>query len=181
MRHLRFAAAALLAMCACSPAAQAREPRGGVQRSADKNIVDNIGDLRDAGTLKAAIKASGLSGTLTGPGPFTLFAPADEAFRKLPAGTVDNLLKPENKAQLDTVLTYHLVPGLLKLHDLVDQIKAGGGKAQLKTVQGETLTVELRGRSIEILDTKGGIARVTTANIAASNGVIQVINAVLLP
>lgn len=163
-------------------AAAARSPIvGGAAMSPSKNIVENAGASAEFSTLVAGIKAAGLVATLSGPGPFTVFAPTNAAFRKLPAGTVDNLLRPENKAQLQTVLTYHVVPGLLTTKDLIEQIKAGGGKAQLKTVEGEPLTVELKGREIQILDVKGDLARIGQSNVMQSNGVIQVINTVLLP
>ena len=170
-------AAALL-----SGAALAKNPNvGGAPMYANKTIVQNAVNSKDHTTLVAAVKAAGLVDTLSGPGPFTVFAPTNEAFKKLPAGTVDNLLKPENKGQLQAVLTYHVVPGKLTAKDLMDQIKAGGGKAQLKTVQGEPLTAQVKGKGIDITDTKGDVAHVTIPNVEQSNGVIHVVNAVLLP
>jgi uncharacterized surface protein with fasciclin (FAS1) repeats len=163
-------------------AAFARDPMvGGAPMYASKNIVQNAVHSKDHTTLVAAVKAAGLVDTLSGPGPFTVFAPTNEAFAKLPAGTVETLLKPENKAQLQAVLTYHVVPGALTAKDLMAKIQAGGGKAELKTVQGTTLTAEMKGKSIELIDSKGNAARVTISNVMQSNGVIHVVNEVLLP
>ena len=179
---MAFAGVALLAATSVSGLAYAKDPMvGGAPMSASKNIVENAVNSKDHTTLVAAVKAAGLVDTLAGPGPFTVFAPTNEAFKKLPAGTVDNLLKPENKAQLQAVLTYHVVPGTLTAKDLKEKIKAGGGKAMLKTVQGEDLTVEEKGKNIEIVDSKGDKARVTIPNVMQSNGVIHVVNTVLLP
>lgn len=173
---------AALVSFAFTGTAFAKDPMvGGAPMYASKNIVENAVHSKDHTTLVAAVKAAGLVDTLEGPGPFTVFAPTNEAFKKLPAGTVENLLKPENKAQLQAVLTYHVVPGALTAKDLLAQIKAGGGKAELKTVQGEPLTVEAKGKSIEVVDSKGDVARVTIPNVIQSNGVIHVVNAVLLP
>ena len=174
--------AVILALATTANAALAKNPIvGGAPMFANKNIVENASNSKDHTTLVAAVKAAGLADTLAGPGPFTVFAPTNEAFKKLPAGTVDNLLKPENKAQLQTVLTYHVVPGALTTKDIIEQIKAGAGKAQLKTVQGEPLTAELKGKTVEIVDTKGDKAHITVSNVMQSNGVIQVIDTVLLP
>jgi uncharacterized surface protein with fasciclin (FAS1) repeats len=129
----------------------------------------------------AAVKAAGLVDTLEQPGPFTVFAPTNDAFAKLPAGTVDTLLKPENKDQLTKVLTYHVVAGKMNAADLMKQIKANGGKASLKTVNGETLTAWMQGKHIVLTDEKGGNSMITTANVYQSNGVVHVIDAVLLP
>ena len=176
------AAASLLALTCASGAAFAKDPMvGGAPMYANKNIVENAVHSKDHTTLVAAVKAAGLVDTLAGPGPFTVFAPTNEAFKKLPAGTVDNLLKPENKAQLSAVLTYHVVPGTLTAKDLLEKIKAGGGKAELKTVQGEPLTAEKSGKNVVIVDSKGDKAIVTIPNVMQSNGVIHVINTVLLP
>jgi uncharacterized surface protein with fasciclin (FAS1) repeats len=136
---------------------------------------------KDHTTLVAAVKAAGLVDTLEGKGPFTVFAPTNEAFDKLPAGTVDTLLKPENKAKLTAILTYHVVPGKLTAAKLMRKIKAGGGKAMLKTVNGEDLTASMDGDSIMLTDAKGGTAKVTIPNVMQSNGVIHVIDAVLMP
>ena len=154
---------------------------GGAPMYPDKNIIENAVNSKDHTTLVAAVKAAGLVDTLSGPGPFTVFAPTNEAFKKLPAGTVDTLLKPENKAQLVSVLTYHVVPGKMSAADLSAAVKQGGGQASIKTVQGEPLTVSKKGKVISITDAKGGVARVTIADVDQSNGVIHVINKVLLP
>ena len=139
------------------------------------------GEFQDHTTLVAAVKAAGLVEVLEGPGPFTVFAPTNEAFAKLPAGTVDTLLKPENKEMLVKVLTYHVVPGRVRSADLMKQIKAGNGKAELKTVNGETLTATMNGKHIVLTDEKGDNSMVTIANVFQSNGVIHVVDTVLLP
>ncbi len=146
-----------------------------------KNFVQNAVNSQDHTTLVAAVKAAGLVETLESAGPFTVFAPTNEAFAKLPAGTVDTLLKPENKDQLTKVLTYHVVAGRISSNDLMKQIKDGGGKAELKTVEGETLTASMQGKHIVLTDSKGDISMVTIANVFQSNGVIHVIDHVLLP
>ncbi len=180
--RMAVAGAAFIALSSVSGLAYAKNPMvGGAPMYANKTIVENAVNSKDHTTLVAAVKAAGLVDTLSGPGPFTVFAPTNEAFKKLPAGTVDNLLKPENKAQLQAVLTYHVVPGTITAKDLVEKIKAGGGKATLKTVQGEDLTAELSGKNVEIVDSKGDKARVTIPNVMQSNGVIHVVNTVLLP
>lgn len=154
---------------------------GGAPMYASKNIIENAVNSKDHTTLVAAIKAAGLVETLQGPGPFTVFAPTDAAFAKLPANTVPTLLKPENKGQLVAVLTYHVVPGKLDAATLQKMIMAGHGKAMLKTVQGEMLTVSLQGGKVIVTDSKGGMATVTTADVNQSNGVIHVVDSVLLP
>ena len=154
---------------------------GGAAMYPTKNIVQNASAAKNLTTLVAAVKAAGLVETLEGPGPFTVFAPTNEAFEKLPAGTVDTLLKPENKDQLTKILTYHVVAGKMSASDLMAQIKAGGGKAELKTVNGETLTASMQGKHLILTDAKGGTAMVTTANVYQSNGVVHVIDSVLLP
>jgi uncharacterized surface protein with fasciclin (FAS1) repeats len=154
---------------------------GGAAMYPTKNIVQNAVNSQDHTTLVAAVKAAGLVETLEGPGPFTVFAPTNEAFAKLPAGTVDNLLKPENKEMLIKVLTYHVVPGRISASDLLKQIKAGGGKATLKTVNGETLTATMNGKRIVLMDQKGDSSMVTIANVYQSNGVIHVVDTVVLP
>lgn len=125
--------------------------------------------------------SGGLVDTLNSPGPFTVFAPTNDAFAKLPAGTIDTLVKPENKENLDKILTYHVVPGKVSSKQLVAMIKEGGGKTELKTVQGETLTATLSGGNVVLTDAKGGMATVTTADVFQSNGVIHVIDNVLMP
>ena len=154
---------------------------GGAPMFPTKNIVENAVNSKDHTTLVAAVKAAGLVDTLESAGPFTVFAPTNEAFDKLPAGTVETLLKPDNKATLVKILTYHVVAGRLSAKDLMKQIKAGHGKAELKTVSGGTLTATSMGGKIMLTDEKGGMATVTIPNVFQSNGVIHVINAVLLP
>jgi len=154
---------------------------GGAPMYANKNIIQNAVNSKDHTTLVAAVKAAGLVDTLQGPGPFTVFAPTNAAFAKLPADTVPTLLKPENKSQLTTVLTYHVVPGKLNATALRQKVMAGHGKAMLKTVQGEMLTVATMGRKLIITDSKGGTASVTIPDVNQSNGVIHVVDAVLLP
>jgi len=154
---------------------------GGAPMYPTKTIVQNAVNSADHTTLVAAVKAAGLVDTLSGPGPFTVFAPTNDAFAKLPAGTVDTLLKPGNKAMLASVLTYHVVPGRLTAADLIAAIKAGGGTARLTTVQGGTLTASMVGGTIMLVDAKGGMAHVTQANVMQSNGVIHVTDRVSLP
>jgi uncharacterized surface protein with fasciclin (FAS1) repeats len=154
---------------------------GGAAMYADKDIIDNAVKSADHTTLVAAVKAAGLVDTLKGPGPFTVFAPTNAAFAALPAGTVDTLLKPAMKADLAKVLTYHVVPGTLDAAALQSQIAAGGGKAELKTVQGESLTATESNGGIALTDSKGNIAMVTIADVRQSNGVIHVIDKVLMP
>lgn len=153
---------------------------GGAAMYPSKNIIENAVNSKDHTTLVAAVKAAGLVETLEGPGPFTVFAPTNSAFDKLPAGTVETLLKPENKAKLTSVLTYHVVPGKLGTKELMSMVKAGHGKATLKTVQGENLYVSMKGKKLMISDENGGTATVTVADVNQSNGVIHVINKVLL-
>jgi uncharacterized surface protein with fasciclin (FAS1) repeats len=147
---------------------------GGAAMYPSKNIIQNAVNSKDHTTLVAAVKAAGLVDTLEGKGPFTVFAPTNTAFGKLPAGTVDSLVKPENKATLTRILTYHVVPGRLAAADLTD------GKT-LKTVEGETLTVKKDGAKIWIVDAKGGSSMVTISNVNQSNGVIHVVDTVLMP
>jgi len=154
---------------------------GGAPMYANKDIIDNAVNSKDHTTLVAAVKAAGLVETLKGKGPFTVFAPVNQAFAALPAGTVDTLLKPENKAALTKVLTFHVVPGKMDAAALMAAIKAGGGKTMLKTVEGESLTATVIGGVVTVTDSKGGMAHVTTADVIQSNGVIHVIDRVLLP
>ncbi|MBL7717492.1 MAG: fasciclin domain-containing protein [Flavipsychrobacter sp.] len=154
---------------------------GGAPMYPSKNIVDNAVNSKDHTTLVAAVKAAGLVQTLQGPGPFTVFAPTNAAFDKLPKGTVDNLVKPENKGTLTTVLTYHVVAGKWSAQDLAKMVKDGKGQAMVKTVQGEELTVMEKGGSLWIKDAKGGVAKVTIKDVNQSNGVIHVIDNVLMP
>jgi uncharacterized surface protein with fasciclin (FAS1) repeats len=154
---------------------------GGAPMFPSKNIIQNAVNSKDNTTLVAAVKAAGLVDTLQGAGPFTVFAPTNAAFDQLPAGTVESLLKPESKGELTTVLTYHVLPGRLTTRDLAAATKAGGGKATFSTVQGELLTIAEAGRSFTITDSRGRAARITIADVLQSNGVIHVINKVLLP
>jgi uncharacterized surface protein with fasciclin (FAS1) repeats len=154
---------------------------GGAAMYPNKNIVQNAVNSKDHTTLVAAVKAGGLVETLEGKGPFTVFAPTNEAFAALPAGTVDTLLKPENKKMLDKILTYHVVPGKLDSAMLDKDIEKGGGKAELKTVEGGTLTVSGSGKNLMVMDEKGGSAKVTIADVMQSNGVILVVDKVLMP
>jgi len=155
---------------------------GGAAMYPSKNIVQNAINSKDHTTLVAAVKAAGLVPTLEGKGPFTVFAPTNAAFEKLPQGTVDSLLKPENKQKLTSVLTYHVVAGKLDMKALQKKIKAGGGKAELKTVQGGALWVMANGpHNIQLKDAQGNIANITTYDVNQSNGVIDVIDTVLVP
>jgi uncharacterized surface protein with fasciclin (FAS1) repeats len=154
---------------------------GGAAMYPSKNIVQNAVNSKDHTTLVAAVKAAGLVDTLESPGPFTVFAPTNEAFSKLPDGTVQTLLKPENKPLLTKILTYHVVAGRLTTNDLKRMIKDGGGKAELKTVAGAPLTIEEKNGQVWIVDAKGDTAAITISNVLQSNGVIQVINTVMLP
>ena len=155
---------------------------GGAAMSSSKNIVANALNSKDHTTLVAAVKAAGLVDTLEGPGPFTVFAPTNEAFDKLPSGTVQTLVAPENKDMLTKILTYHVVPGHLTASDLKRMIAAGGGKAMLTTVEGEPLTVSEGGMGHLVLtDAKGGMSTITIANVMQSNGVIHVVDSVLMP
>lgn len=206
---LPIAIAAALAMTACSaaekPAAAAATPEatssveaampadsmsatpqnpmvGGAAMNASDNIVSNASAAPNLTTLVAAVKAAGLVETLQGAGPFTVFAPTNDAFAKLPAGTVESLLKPEMKDALAGVLTYHVVAGNVDAASLTEMIKTGGGKAMLTTVQGATLTATGDGMGgITLTDAKGGTAKVTTANVRQSNGIVHVIDTVLMP
>lgn len=154
---------------------------GGAAMYPTKNIVQNAVNSKDHTTLVAAVKAAGLVDTLSGPGPFTVFAPTNEAFNALPAGTVDTLVKPENKATLTKILTYHVVSGRYTASDLMALIAKGNGKASLTTVQGEPLTVMQSGKTLEVTDAKGGVAHVTIGDVLQSNGVIHVVDKVLMP
>ena len=154
---------------------------GGAAMYPTKNNVDNAVNSKDHTTLVAAVTAAGLVDTLKGPGPFTVFAPTNQAFNKLPAGTVETLTKPENKDTLTKILNYHVVSGALTANDLMNRIKAGKGKAQLDTVQGEKLTVSMMGGSIMLTDAKGGMSHVSIKDVIQSNGVIHVVDAVLMP
>ncbi|SEF26018.1 fasciclin domain-containing protein [Variovorax sp. NFACC27] len=191
MKKLVIAASVSVLLAACaggmgmsgsSSSGGASNPMvGGAPMYPTKDIVDNAVNSKDHTTLVAAVKAADLVGTLKSPGPFTVFAPTNTAFAALPAGTVDTLLKPENKPTLTKVLTYHVVPGKLDGAALMSAINAGGGKATLKTASGGTLTATMSGGNVMVTDAKGGTATVTIANVYQSNGVIHVVNKVLLP
>jgi uncharacterized surface protein with fasciclin (FAS1) repeats len=188
-RFVLIASAAFLAFAAVTTAplyADAMSDKtvmvGGAPMYPSKNIVQNAVNSKDHTTLVAAVKAAGLVATLSSPGPFTVFAPVNAAFAKLPAGTVDNLLKPENKDTLTKVLTYHVVPGRMTAVNLMKAVKDGEGEAKLKTVAGETIVVKQAGPGkLSITDSKGDVATVTIADVLQSNGVIHVIDTVLLP
>ena len=172
----------VLALAVASIALAAKNPMvGGKEMYPTKDIIDNAVNSADHTTLVAAVKAAGLVDTLKGAGPFTVFAPTNAAFAKLPAGTVDTLLKPENKPALTKILTYHVVAGRLSAADIKKMIKDGHGAAELKTVSGGTLTAMMKGNMIVIKDDKGGLSTVTQGNVFQSNGVIHVVDSVLLP
>lgn len=154
---------------------------GGAAMYPSKNIVENAVNSKDHTTLVAAVKAAGLVDTLSGAGPFTVFAPTNDAFGKLPAGTVDTLVKPENKEMLTGILTYHVVAGRMTAADLMAAVKKGGGKAVVKTVNGAELTVTQSGKMLMITDAKGGMSHVTIGDVMQSNGVIHVVDTVLMP
>jgi uncharacterized surface protein with fasciclin (FAS1) repeats len=154
---------------------------GGAAMFKSKDIVDNAVNSADHTTLVAAVKAAGLVGTLKSKGPFTVFAPTNAAFEKLPAGTVETLLKPENKGMLTNILTYHVLAGKFDSNAIQKKINAGHGKAWFKAVNGGTLTAWMDGNTLVLTDEKGGQSRVTIANVFQSNGVIHVVDSVLLP
>lgn len=193
MKNVTLSLAALLAMAAMSPVLAQNSGKmmggkkektvmvGGAAMYPSKNIVQNAMNSKDHTTLVAAVKAAGLVDTLQGPGPFTVFAPTNAAFDKLPKGTVEKLVKPEMKDTLVKVLTYHVVPGRFSAMDLMKKVKMGHGKAMLTTVAGGMLTVTQKGKKLMLNDAKGGTAWVTIANVNQSNGVIHVIDTVLMP
>jgi uncharacterized surface protein with fasciclin (FAS1) repeats len=182
MKTRLITVALALALLAAGVARAQQDPMvGGAAMYPTKDIVDNAVNSQDHTTLVAAVKAAGLVDTLKGPGPFTVFAPTNEAFAKLPAGTVDRLLKPENKDTLTTILTCHVVAGKVSSHDLMKIIKDGHGTATLKTVGGGTLTAMAKGGKIMLKDKKGGVSTVTIADVFQSNGVIHVVDTVLMP
>lgn len=175
-------APAASAPAASAPAAATTNPSvGGVAMDATKPIAANAAAAPNLTTLVAAVKAAGLDTTLSGPGPFTVFAPTNAAFSRLAPGTVDTLLKPENKATLAKVLTYHVVPGTLSLADIDAKVKAGGGKATLTTVEGEPLTVEILNGAVQLTDVNGNKSFIETPDVKQSNGVVHVVNGVVLP
>jgi len=182
MRLHRFVAVVIAAVVwAVAIPALAQVVVGGAPMYANKDIVDNAVNSKDHTTLVAAVKAADLVSTLKGPGPFTVFAPTDAAFAALPAGTVDNLLKPENKAMLRKVLTYHVVVGKMDAATLAKAVDAGAGKAALTEASGGTLTVTRSGSLLMLTDESGGMAHVTIPDVVQSNGVIHVVDKVLLP
>jgi uncharacterized surface protein with fasciclin (FAS1) repeats len=181
-RKIAFALAGALLLVGTA-SVQAKNPMvGGAAMYPTKNIIQNAVNSKDHTTLVAAVKAAGLVETLSGPGPFTVFAPTNAAFARLPAGTVETLVKPENKAKLTQILTYHVVPGRLTAMDIEANAKAHGGKAMLTTVQGEQLTASKdKMGGWWLTDAHGGKAQITIANVMQSNGVIHVIDTVLMP
>ena len=184
-RVIAVAAALALGASGLGAAAFAKSEKtvmvGGAAMYPSKTIVANAVNSKDHTTLVAAVQAAGLVDTLNGAGPFTVFAPTNAAFGKLPAGTVDTLVKPENKATLTKILTYHVVPGKWSAADLMKKIRDGGGKAMLTTVEGGTLTASMMGNRVMLTDEKGGMAHVTQADVMQSNGVIHVTDAVSMP
>src|ERR1700733_11073307 len=186
-RFALLTAAAILALTAAAVGPVSAEMEktvnvGGAPMYPSKNIVQNAVNSKDHTTLVAAVKAAGLVETLEGPGPFTVFAPTNAAFAKLPAGTVDTLLKPENKPMLTKVLTYHVVPGRMTAANLMKAVKDGEGEAKLKTVEGDWLIVKQAGMGkLSVTDAKGDVAMVTIGDVMQSNGVIHVVDTVLLP
>jgi uncharacterized surface protein with fasciclin (FAS1) repeats len=180
MTRIHLLAAA--ALCVAGAGAALANPMvGGAAMYPTKTIVQNAVSSKDHTTLVAAVKAAGLADTLSGAGPFTVFAPTNAAFGKLPAGTVDTLVMPENRDALTKVLTYHVVAGRLTAAAIAAKIRAGGGTATLTTVQGEPLQARMQGKWLVLTDAKGGTSRVTTANVMQSNGVIHVVDTVLMP
>ena len=182
MKFVKFAAVVLAAsLSAVALTVSAQVMVGGAPMYSSKDIIDNAVNSKDHTTLVAAVKAADLVQTLKGPGPFTVFAPVNSAFAALPAGTVDNLLKPENKPALTKVLTYHVIAGKMDSAALSKAIDAGGGKASLTTVSGGTLVATKSGTMIMVSDESGGMAHVTIPDVVQSNGVIHVVDKVLLP
>jgi uncharacterized surface protein with fasciclin (FAS1) repeats len=182
MKTQKFLATAFLTFAmAFTSFAQKTVMVGGAAMYPNKNIIENAVNSKDHTTLVAAVKAAGLVETLSGKGPFTVFAPTNAAFDKLPKGTVETLVKPENKKMLTEILTYHVVSGKMNAKDIDKAIKAGGGKATLKTVNGGTLTAWMKGKDLYLTDEKGGMSKVTIADVNQSNGVIHVVDTVLMP
>lgn len=178
---LIFSVIALSAISQVSFAQEKTVTVGGAPMYPSKNIIENAVNSKDHTTLVAAVKAAGLVETLSGAGPFTVFAPTNSAFDKLPKGTVETLVKPENKATLTSILTNHVVAGKVSAADLVGMITKDGGKTMIKTVGGGSLTASLKGKNVILTDAKGGTSMVTIADVNQSNGVIHVIDTVLLP
>lgn len=176
-----LAASAALTLAASAAYTQSNPTVGGAPMFADKNIVENAVNSPVHTTLVAAVQAAGLVDTLASPGPFTVFAPTNSAFAKLPSGTVDTLLEPANKGQLTKVLTAHVVAGKMSGGELLGRVQAGGGKYSMKTVSGDTITAVASGSGVAIMDESGGTSVITTADVNQSNGVIHVVNGVLVP
>ena len=183
MRISAFRSATFAVSLAIAGAAFAQDNPmvGGAPMFADKNIVENAVNSKDHTTLVAAVQAAGLVDTLASPGPFTVFAPVNSAFEALPAGTIDTLLKPESKDMLTKVLTAHVVPGKLSGATLMSRAKANGGVYHMQTASGDALTAQVKGRNLYLIDESGNASRVTIADVNQSNGVIHVVNKVLLP
>ncbi|TKC12215.1 fasciclin domain-containing protein [Pedobacter polaris] len=182
MKRILLSAIVVVAMAFTTQVHAQKNPMvGGAAMYPTKDIVDNAVNSKDHTTLVAAVKAAGLVETLKTTGPFTVFAPTNAAFDKLPAGTVDMLVKPENKATLTKVLTYHVVAGKMGSKEIAAAIKAGGGKAELTTVQGGKLWAWMEGKNLMLKDEKGGTSTVTIADVFQSNGVIHVVDTVLMP
>ena len=182
MKKLILSAIAVVTMAVTTQVYAQKNPMvGGAEMYATKDIVDNAVNSKDHTTLVAAVKAAGLVETLKGAGPFTVFAPTNAAFDKLPAGTVGTLVKPENKATLTKILTYHVVAGKMDSKAIAAAIKAGGGKAELTTVEGGKLWAWMKGKKLVLKDEKGGMSTVTIADVYQKNGVIHVVDTVLMP
>jgi uncharacterized surface protein with fasciclin (FAS1) repeats len=182
MKTRKFLSVAVMALVfGATSFAQKTVMVGGAAMYPSKNIIENAVNSKDHTTLVAAVKAAGLVETLQGKGPFTVFAPTNEAFAKLPMGTVETLLKPENIKMLQTILTYHVVAGKMNAADIVKAIKAGNGKATLKTVSGGTLTAWMKGKQLYITDENGTMSQITISDVNQSNGVIHVVDTVVLP
>lgn len=178
----KIAILAALALSAAATPVLAKNPMvGGAAMYPTKNIIENAVNSKDHTTLVVAVKAAGLVETLSGAGPFTVFAPTNAAFGKLPEGTVDTLVQPENKGTLTSILTYHVVAGRMTSVDIAKAIKAGGGKAVLTTVNGGPLTASMMGSKLMLTDAKGGTSMVTIGNVMQSNGVIHVVDTVVMP
>ncbi|MBE5321339.1 fasciclin domain-containing protein [Pedobacter sp. MR2016-19] len=182
MKNLILSVFAVITMAFTTQVYAQKNPMvGGAAMYATKDIVDNAINSKDHTTLVAAVKAAGLVETLKSAGPFTVFAPTNAAFDKLPAGTVNNLVKPENKATLTKILTYHVVAGKMDSKAIAKAIKAGGGKAELTTVEGGKLWAWMEGKKLVLKDEKGGMSTVTIADVYQKNGVIHVVDTVLMP
>ena len=181
MKSIKLAAALGFALALASAPAVGNPMVGGAPMYSTKNIVQNALNSKDHTTLVAAVKAAGLVDTLSGKGPFTVFAPTNAAFAKLPAGTVDMLVKPENKDALTNILTYHVVPGRITAQQIAAMAARNHGTATLKTVEGEDLRFIKSGKGWIVVDSKGGKSRITIANVMQSNGVIHVVDTVLMP